>query len=117
MSVSNSERNTVSEETVIDVQIESEVMRQSQVHDSSSIEQKRVVYINQTSSVRQKYCSNSIRYTILRFSLKTKPWSNNIYFSSTSKYNLITFVPKFLFEQFCKYSNVFFLCIALIQVE
>ncbi|KAG9081562.1 hypothetical protein FRC06_005505, partial [Ceratobasidium sp. 370] len=34
---------------------------------------------------------------------------------STSKYNLITFVPKFFAEQFSKYANVFFLFTALIQ--
>ncbi|TFK80361.1 phospholipid-translocating P-type ATPase [Polyporus arcularius HHB13444] len=34
---------------------------------------------------------------------------------STSKYNLATFVPKFIFEQFSKYANLFFLFTALIQ--
>ncbi|KAF8328241.1 uncharacterized protein EI90DRAFT_3126404 [Cantharellus anzutake] len=34
---------------------------------------------------------------------------------STSKYNVATFVPKFLFEQFSKYANVFFLFTAIIQ--
>ncbi|KAL4252396.1 Phospholipid-transporting ATPase [Abortiporus biennis] len=34
---------------------------------------------------------------------------------STSKYNAITFVPKFLFEQFSKYANMFFLFTACIQ--
>lgn len=34
---------------------------------------------------------------------------------STSKYNIITFTPKFLFEQFSKYANVFFLFTACIQ--
>ncbi|CAF3403244.1 unnamed protein product [Rotaria socialis] len=38
--------------------------------------------------------------------------SNNI---STSKYSLLTFLPKFLFEQFRKYSNIFFLCIVIFQ--
>ncbi|KAF8200726.1 calcium transporting ATPase [Pholiota molesta] len=36
-------------------------------------------------------------------------------FVSTSKYNLITFVPKFLYEQFSKYANLFFLFTACIQ--
>ena len=35
---------------------------------------------------------------------------------STSKYSILSFFPKFLFEQFRKYSNIFFLCIALLQV-
>lgn len=34
---------------------------------------------------------------------------------STSKYSILTFLPKFLFEQFRKYSNIFFLCIAVLQ--
>lgn len=34
---------------------------------------------------------------------------------STSKFNIITFVPKFLVEQFSKYANVFFLFTACIQ--
>ncbi|OBZ69638.1 hypothetical protein A0H81_10594 [Grifola frondosa] len=34
---------------------------------------------------------------------------------STSKYNVATFAPKFLYEQFSKYANVFFLFTALIQ--
>jgi hypothetical protein len=36
---------------------------------------------------------------------------------STSKYSLISFLPKFLFEQFRKYSNIFFLCIVIFQVN
>ncbi len=36
---------------------------------------------------------------------------------STSKYSLLTFIPKFLFEQFRKYSNIFFLCIVIFQVN
>ena len=34
---------------------------------------------------------------------------------STSKYNIFTFLPKFLLEQFSRYANVFFLLIALLQ--
>jgi phospholipid-transporting ATPase len=33
----------------------------------------------------------------------------------TTKYSVITFVPKFLFEQFSRYANLFFLAIACIQ--
>jgi len=36
---------------------------------------------------------------------------------STSKYSLFTFTPKFLFEQFRKYSNIFFLLIVIFQVN
>ncbi|PKX98708.1 aminophospholipid-translocating P4-type ATPase DRS2 [Aspergillus novofumigatus IBT 16806] len=34
---------------------------------------------------------------------------------STAKYNIVTFVPKFLFEQFSKYANLFFLFTAVLQ--
>lgn len=34
---------------------------------------------------------------------------------STTKYNIATFLPKFLFEQFSKYANLFFLCTSAIQ--
>lgn len=36
---------------------------------------------------------------------------------TTAKYSLLSFVPLFLFEQFRRYSNCFFLFIALMQVE
>lgn len=45
---------------------------------------------------------------------QTKFISNHI---STSKYSILSFLPKFLFEQFRKYSNIFFLCIAVLQVN
>ena len=38
--------------------------------------------------------------------------SNHI---STAKYNIISFLPKFLFEQFRRYANIFFLTIGLMQ--
>jgi len=38
--------------------------------------------------------------------------SNSI---STGKYTFVTFIPKFLYEQFRKYANIFFLCIGLLQ--
>lgn len=34
---------------------------------------------------------------------------------STTKYNVATFIPKFLFEQFSKYANLFFLFTSIIQ--
>jgi phospholipid-transporting ATPase len=34
---------------------------------------------------------------------------------STAKYNIATFLPKFLFEQFSKYANLFFLFTAVLQ--
>lgn len=35
---------------------------------------------------------------------------------TTAKYSFVSFVPLFLFEQFRRYSNCFFLFIALMQV-
>ncbi|KIO29101.1 hypothetical protein M407DRAFT_228764 [Tulasnella calospora MUT 4182] len=48
-----------------------------------------------------------------RASNETEGYSSN--YVSTTKYNLVTFVPKFLLEQFSKYANVFFLFTACIQ--
>jgi hypothetical protein len=45
---------------------------------------------------------------------QTKFITNHI---STSKYSILSFLPKFLFEQFRKYANIFFLCIAVLQVN
>jgi len=39
-----------------------------------------------------------------------------VFVVSTAQYSFISFLPKFLYEQFQKYSNVFFLFIALLQV-
>ena len=52
----------------------------------------RAIFIN--SSQNQKFKSNQI---------------------STAKYTPITFIPRFLFEQFRRYANIFFLCIGLLQ--
>ena len=40
-----------------------------------------------------------------------------LFHCSTTKYNVITFVPKFLFDQFRRYSNLFFLIMALLEVH
>jgi len=40
-------------------------------------------------------------------------WGDN--HISTAKYNVVTFLPKFLFEQFSKYANLFFLFTAILQ--
>ncbi|KAG6857725.1 hypothetical protein H0H87_004141 [Tephrocybe sp. NHM501043] len=54
---------------------------------------ERVIALN-NSAANSEFCSN---------------------FVSTSKYNLASFIPKFLFEQFSKYANLFFLFTAFIQ--
>lgn len=46
---------------------------------------------------------------------KVKPFVNNKI--STSKYNVLTFLPKNLFYQFQKISNVYFLLLALLEVR
>ncbi|KAK2169777.1 hypothetical protein LSH36_7g16091 [Paralvinella palmiformis] len=52
----------------------------------------RTIFINQAQP--HKYCNNKI---------------------TTAKYSWLSFLPKFLFEQFRRYANVFFLFIALLQ--
>lgn len=71
-------------------------IRQSIVNSANHPEDqtKRIITIN-TGPQTYKYISNHI---------------------STSKYSILSFFPKFLFEQFRKYSNIFFLCIAVLQV-
>lgn len=56
---------------------------------------ERIIALNDvTSAQNAEFCSNHV---------------------STSKYNAVTFVPKFLLEQFSKYANLFFLFTACIQ--
>ena len=69
----------------------------TRIENSISVEDdhhtnRRRILINQTQKV--KYISNHI---------------------TTAKYNWISFLPKFLFEQFRRYANIFFLCIGLLQ--
>lgn len=59
-------------------------------HGSRSPTSTRLLYI----TGRHKFCHNGI---------------------TTAKYNFATFLPKFLFEQFRRYANIFFLLIALMQ--
>ncbi|KAK3719884.1 hypothetical protein RRG08_040183 [Elysia crispata] len=59
---------------------------------SSHHNHSRQIFIN--SPQQTHFCSNQI---------------------STAKYNFLTFLPKFLFEQFRKYANIFFLFIACMQ--
>ncbi|XP_064481329.1 probable phospholipid-transporting ATPase IA isoform X3 [Ornithodoros turicata] len=66
--------------------------KHSAAGERAELSDHRIIYIN--SPQKQKFCSNSI---------------------STAKYNMISFLPKFLFEQFRRYANVFFLFIALLQ--
>lgn len=55
----------------------------------------RVIYLNNPpANAANRYVGNSV---------------------STAKYNFATFIPKFLFEQFSKYANLFFLFTAVLQ--
>ena len=45
---------------------------------------------------------------------ESKFYSNRI---STTKYNVLTFIPLFFFDQFRRYANLFFLFIAFLQVS
>ncbi|KAI5298936.1 hypothetical protein KEM55_002761, partial [Ascosphaera atra] len=55
----------------------------------------RIIYLNNPpANAMNKYVSNSV---------------------STAKYNVVTFIPKFLYEQFSKYANLFFLFTAVLQ--
>jgi len=64
---------------------------------SSNQEGIRIIHLNNPErNAQEKYLHNRI---------------------STSKYNYFTFLPKFLYEQFSKYANIFFLFTACIQVN
>jgi hypothetical protein len=57
--------------------------------------EERVVYINRPAYNRRLgYCGNHVR---------------------TTKYTLLTFLPKNLFEQFHRYANIYFLVIAILN--
>jgi phospholipid-transporting ATPase len=46
--------------------------------------------------------------------VKANKFSNNSV--STARYNLITFIPKNLIEQFCRLANIYFLIISILQL-
>ncbi|KAF2456485.1 ATPase [Lineolata rhizophorae] len=55
----------------------------------------RIIHLNNPpANSANKYCDNHV---------------------STAKYNVFTFLPKFLFEQFSKYANLFFLFTSILQ--
>ena len=96
-SISNNNNNNNADNTIGQQFDQNYIDNQQQQQQSY---QTRTIYINQLnqSSIQivSKFCSNSI---------------------STSKYNVFTFLPKFLFEQFSKYSNIFFFMIVMLQVS
>lgn len=62
--------------------------------DPSSLGPRMVQLNNPPANASHKYVANHV---------------------STAKYNIVTFLPKFLFEQFSKYANLFFLFTAVLQ--
>ncbi|CAH8514422.1 unnamed protein product [Schistosoma mattheei] len=69
-----------------------EMKSRSSNHNHSVTESCRIIQVNKPQLVN--YCKNNI---------------------STAKYNFLTFLPKFVTEQFRRYANIFFLVIALLQ--
>ncbi|ODV88143.1 hypothetical protein CANARDRAFT_192996 [[Candida] arabinofermentans NRRL YB-2248] len=72
-----------------------DIRRYFKKHNDEDDGSPRVIHINDRST------NDRFRY-----------YDNHI---STTKYNFVTFVPKFLFEQFSKYANLFFLFTSVIQ--
>lgn len=62
--------------------------------DPTNLGPREIYILNQTQNASFGYFGNHI---------------------STTKYNAVTFLPKFLFEQFSKYANLFFLFTSIIQ--
>ncbi|KTW29213.1 hypothetical protein T552_01169 [Pneumocystis carinii B80] len=66
---------------------------------------------------KKKFHNKNLNYRVINFNNNLKNSSNNYCsnYVSTTKYNIATFLPKFLFEQFSKYANLFFLFTSCIQ--
>ncbi|ODH27301.1 hypothetical protein ACO22_04228 [Paracoccidioides brasiliensis] len=62
--------------------------------DPSTLGPRIIMFNNSPANAANKYVDNHV---------------------STAKYNVFTFLPKFLFEQFSKYANLFFLFTAVLQ--
>jgi hypothetical protein len=69
--------------------------------------------LGEGSGVRQVHFRSS-KETAKNWKEHTPTFCDNTV--STAKYNCATFFPKFLFEQFSKYANLFFLFTSIIQV-
>lgn len=74
----------------------------------------RNIYLNRHQ--QSKFRSNEIRYTLLFSCVAHPSFKQNASIFSTAKYNVVTFLPRFLFDQMGRYSNIFFFVIALLQV-
>uniref|UniRef100_A0A8C5PHT5 ATPase phospholipid transporting 8A2 n=1 Tax=Leptobrachium leishanense TaxID=445787 RepID=A0A8C5PHT5_9ANUR len=61
-------------------------------------------------------CSRFIlNHPSIQFSLSVFKLMSGLPWSSTAKYSVLTFLPRFLYEQIRKAANAFFLFIALLQ--
>ncbi|KAI4463660.1 putative phospholipid-transporting atpase [Holotrichia oblita] len=67
---------------------------ETQVSGALADAETRIIFINRPQPANTKFVDNRI---------------------STAKYSVVRFVPLFLFEQFRRWSNIFFLMIALLQ--
>ncbi|QSL64765.1 hypothetical protein MERGE_002067 [Pneumocystis wakefieldiae] len=66
---------------------------------------------------KRSFRNTNSNYRVINFNNNLKNTSYNYCsnYVSTTKYNVATFLPKFLFEQFSKYANLFFLFTSCIQ--
>ncbi|KAG7843668.1 hypothetical protein KL941_004650 [Ogataea angusta] len=88
-------RSTPPPEPATDTANVFDIRRYFRKHNNTDDTSPRTIYINDPqTNARLGYYDNHI---------------------STTKYNFVTFVPKFLFEQFSKYANLFFLFTSVIQ--
>lgn len=78
--------------------------------------EKRVIFLNRPQP--QKFCTNHIstakyryNYFVIFYKMSNVKFINPFCFP----FSIISFLPSFLFEQFRRYSNCFFLFIALLQ--
>ncbi len=77
--------------------------------DSNSASLSAADVMNEAGSSRVR---SNVRQLLINRSVAGKFISNKI---TTAKYNWLSFLPKFLFEQFRRYANIFFLFIGLLQ--
>lgn len=69
----------------------------------------RVIHINDSEcNKHNKFCDN---YGMVSYEL-----ADLLSLVSTAKYNLVTFIPQNLFEQFMRVANIYFLVVSLLQL-
>ncbi|CAH1113541.1 unnamed protein product [Psylliodes chrysocephalus] len=79
----------------VDGNLSSALDRETEISaDQRAGAEQRVIFLNRAQPAVSKYCKNNV---------------------STAKYSFHTFIPLFLFEQFRRWANCFFLLMALLQ--